>query len=364
MTTTERGSALRQRHADLLQQQPNTRARNAAQALGVSEGELLASQVGAAVAVLRHDPQALLSRLEACGEVMALTRNANCVHERHGVYTNLSFSRHGPMHMGLAVNEDIDLRMFLNQWQFSFAVTESGEHGERRSLQFFDRYGEAVHKVYFTEQSNLPAWRQLLDDFHDPALQTDTIDVEPLPAPAVERADADIDRAALERDWRALEDTHDFFPLLKKHDVQRLQALRLVPRDLAYPVAAGAAREALNSAKELDCPVMVFVGNRGCIQIHTGPVENLRPTGPWFNVLDPKFNLHLLETGIAQCWVTRKPSRDGIVTALEVFDAQGELIVQLFGKRKPGIEELPLWRAIVSSLSARESEARQVAAVE
>jgi hypothetical protein len=40
-------------------------------------------------------------------------------------------------------------------------------------------------------------------------------------------------------------------------------------------------------------PVMIFVGNMGCIQIHGGPVEKIVPMGPWINVMDPRFNLHL-----------------------------------------------------------------------
>ncbi|WP_309424647.1 ChuX/HutX family heme-like substrate-binding protein, partial [Escherichia coli] len=48
-------------------------------------------------------------------------------------------------------------------------------------------------------------------------------------------------------------------------------------------------------------------------------------------MLDPEFNLHLKTTGIAELWRVRKPSTDGIVTSWEAFDADGELIVQLFG---------------------------------
>ena len=67
-------------------------------------------------------------------------------------------------------------------------------------------------------------------------------------------------------------------------------------------------------------PIMCFVGNPGCIQIHTGPIYTLKVMGPWFNILDPTFNLHLREDAIHQGWVVRKPTRDGIVTSLELFD--------------------------------------------
>ncbi|WPN49906.1 ChuX/HutX family heme-like substrate-binding protein [Pseudomonas sp. P8_241] len=58
------------------------------------------------------------------------------------------------------------------------------------------------------------------------------------------------------------------------------------------------------------------------------------------------FNLHLKTTGVTQLWRVRKPSVDGIITSYEGFDAEGELVIQLFGVRKPGIPERDDWRAL------------------
>ena len=38
---------------------------------------------------------------------------------------------------------------------------------------------------------------------------------------------------------------------------------------------------------------MCFVGNRGCIQIHSGPIQDIKPMGPWINIFDETFHLHL-----------------------------------------------------------------------
>lgn len=94
---------------------------------------------------------------------------------------------------------------------------------------------------------------------------------------------------------------------------------------------------------------MVFTGSAGCIQIHTGEIKKLVQTGPWFNVLDPEFNMHLREDGIASVWLVKKPTTDGPVHSLEVFDQDGNIIVQFFGKRKPGIPESEDWRAVLNS---------------
>ena len=91
---------------------PELRARNAAQELNISECELLAAHVGeAAIKLDETKIEEILAALEPLGELMALTRNEDCVSERKGIYANSNFATHGKMRQGLFVNADIDLRL-------------------------------------------------------------------------------------------------------------------------------------------------------------------------------------------------------------------------------------------------------------
>ena len=141
-------------------------------------------------------------------------------------------------------------------------------------------------------------------------------------------------------------------------DIGRLQAFRLIGDDMAWRVAPSAFRVALERAAASALSILVFVGSPGVVQIHTGLVSKLRAVRPWFNVLDPGFNLHLREGGIAEAWVVRKPTRDGIVSSLEIFDAAGEQIAWMFGERREGEPESSDWRALLGLLpEAAEPEA-------
>lgn len=337
--------ALANRWLAFRSENPDVRMRDAAQQLGVSEAELVASGCGRSAVCLNPEFIAIVERLPTLGRVMALTRNESAVHEKIGQYGNVEISKH----VGLVLNVDIDLRLFLSHWKFGFAVTEEIRSGTRRSLQFFDERGSAVHKVYLRDDSDAAAYDRLCADFAS-ADQSGEIRVA-APAPRKPaKPDGAIDRAGFRFAWKALEDTHDFVTMLKKFGVERVQGLRLVGRDLAYRVGTNGLRRALEIAAERRVPIMVFVGNRGTVQIHTGPVKKLKAIGPWFNVLDEGFNLHLREDHIDSAWVVRKPTRDGVVTSLELFDSEGELIATLFGKRKPGEAELDTWRAVVGEL--------------
>lgn len=326
---------------------PNIRIRNAAEKLGVSEAELLATQVGDNVIRLRPDFKTILTEVEKLGKVMALTRNDECVHERKGVYLNPDFSS---PHAGLFVGEDIDLRIFLGHWDKAFAVFEKSEHGDRKSLQFFGKDGLAIHKIYLTKDSNEDAFDALVAQFtSDNQNQEEPVTAVPLNLD--EKPDSEIDIEGFKSAWENLKDTHEFFGMLRKFGVTRTQALRLAPNEeMAKKADKEVIVKMLEGAAEQKLPIMVFTGNRGNIQIHTGLVRKTMWHNEWFNVMDPDFNLHLDMSKIAQTWIVRKPTEDGMVTAIEVFNEMGEIIVQFFGKRKPGVPELEEWKNLVASL--------------
>src|SRR5690606_7981840 len=202
-------------------------------------------------------PQAIFKELGSLGRVMALTRNDWCVHERHGQYEDI---RAGNT-MGIVLGPDIDLRMFFGSWKYTFAVNDNG----RQSLQFFDKSGNAVHKVYLTGESNAEAYQELVERFTD--TEPTWPQVEPV-HPAEDATVADMP-PELRSDWLAMEDTHEFHALLKKHNVSRLTALRGVGADLAQQVDSNIAERMLQDVAERDIAFMCFVGNKGMIQIHS-----------------------------------------------------------------------------------------------
>jgi putative hemin transport protein len=339
---------LQARYEQAKAENPKSRIRDLANILGVSEAQLVALNTGTTVTRLEGDFKELLKAVHTMGYVMALTRNDNVVHERKGVYNNVSFE--GPV--GLVLDLDIDLRLFMMHWKFGFAVQEA----DRKSLQFFDKSGEAVHKIYLTDRSDVAAFEAIVAQFKA-ADQNPEVVTEAYPVEAAELADSAIDVAAFRESWLNLKDTHEFYGLLKRHQLTREQALRLAPEGYAIKIDNTAVQQVFEAAAADQTPIMIFVGNRGCIQIHTGTVTKLVTMGPWFNVMDPELNMHLREDRINSSWIVKKPSVDGVVTALEIFDEKGEMIAQFFGKRKPGNPELEEWRAIVQNVVNKQAHA-------
>lgn len=340
------------RQAFSTMRQDKARHRDIADKLDISEGELIAAHVGAPAnsdsplqAVRLNDAFSdLLGALESVGDVLALTRNASCVHEKTGTYRKVS--RNGGV--GLALG-DIDLRIFYGQWAHGFAVTETTADTVQRSLQFYDKSGVAIHKIFLKPESDLAAYTALVAHYTSDN-QTSGITTQAASVTPAETPDTQIDVTGFKQAWANLKDTHDFFGLLKKFNVSRLQSMRLADAQYVQRLQPSAVRTLLDNAAAQATSIMVFTGNAGMIQIHTGPVSKIAVMGPWVNVLDPRFNLHLREDHIASAWVVKKPTDDGLVTSVELFDAQGQTIAMFFGERHTGEAELTEWRALVDTL--------------
>lgn len=321
---------------------PRMRIRNAAAELGVSEAELLITNIGEGVTILAPQFAGILTDVEVLGKVMALTRNNECVHERKGIYKNADFSS---PHAQLFVGEDIDLRIFLSHWKYAFAVID----GDKRSLQFFGKDGLALHKIYLTKDSNVAAYDALVEKYRSED-QFQNFIFDKIEGKTKEIKDTEVNQQAFQQAWSQLKDTHDFFSMTRKFGVSRTQALRLASKEFVTKISKDKVEILLQEASKKSLPIMVFVGNRGIIQIHTGEVKNIVWHNNWINVLDPDFNLHLDNSEIAEVYVVKKPTVDGLVHAVEVFNKNGDFIVQFFGKRKPGIPELDGWKTLVEQL--------------
>ncbi|MEO0812917.1 MAG: ChuX/HutX family heme-like substrate-binding protein, partial [Myxococcota bacterium] len=280
----------------------------------------------------------LITELGELGRVMALTRNENVVIEKHGHYQNVE----GSARMGMVLDDGVDLRLFFSRWKNALAVRSESRKGPLRSIQFFDEYGEAIHKVYVFADGEVDAFEKLVE-----RRRTDTAPTlvpRPVEQTSAEVNDASIDVEDLRAQWSALRNTHDFYPMLARFGLGRRQAMRLAGEQFARPLAPNAYAELVKTMAEDALPFMAFVGNPGCIQIHSGVAKKIVELEAWFNVFDPDFNLHVKDTAITECWAVRKPTEEhGDIWSVEAFDDRNENVLSVFGLRKRDNPDSPEW---------------------
>ena len=322
---------------------PKMRERDIAAQLKISEAALVAAETGISVTRIDGSATKLLERVERLGEVMALSRNESAVHEKIGMFENIKAG----MQSAIVLGENIDLRIFPSRWEHGFAVSKKDGDQERLSLQYFDKAGNAVHKVHLRPNSNVEAYHAIVVE-----LKLEEQSQEFVEAEISNAADdaADVSRDELRDNWSRLTDTHEFFGMLKRLKIGRQAAIRTVGDDYAWKLDNTATAEMMHASVKSGLPIMCFVANDGIVQIHSGPIFNVQAMGPWINIMDPTFHLHLRQDHIAETWAVRKPTKDGHVTSLEAYNAEGEMIIQFFGKRQEGFDERAEWREIMENL--------------
>lgn len=305
--------------------------REGAEDLGVSEGELMASSPESTYLGGKGNIRNIVLKLHTLGRVQCVVRNSVCVHEKQGVYENVSMAPTS----GIAINiGGIDLRIFPARWHHALAVTGRDGGKVSRSVQFYDEFGVAVQKVFLKEEGKEAEWQALSDAFQTagkPEFQSGELPpvTEPSPLPP-ER------EAAFRERWLELKDVHHFGGLLETFGLDRQTAYRHAPAGLTRRLGSEAWQQVLEAAKAKGLEIMIFSGNRSIVQIQTGRVHNIVRARGCLNVLDGKeegFSMHLKDDEIAETWAVRRPTRDGFVTCVEGFDSRRKTVIQIFGKR-------------------------------
>lgn len=331
--------------------QPRLPAIDIAERLSISEGELQAARLGRDVWTLPLAPKELSARLSQLGRVKALTRSRLAVLEQTGDYPELS----GGPHTGLLLDPGgLDLRLLYSHWHWACLIrdpmpTENEQAQWRWSLQIFNQHGCAIHKCFALENPLPRPWGELaaLGTLDTPAF-TQCMPRLKRPLP---------EAPTLASEWGSMRDVHQFFTLLQRHQLERLEANQLMEGRYTRSLPADTLESLLNKASQRALPLMLFVASPGCVQIRTGILPSPKRARGWLNLFGEQFTLHLNDTAIDQLWQVTKPNRDGGVTSVEAFDAEGSLVLQIYAERQEGRAERREWRQLLDELSSCEEVA-------
>lgn len=296
---------------------------------------------------LDNDWEGIVRALPEAGEVTVVTRNHAAVHRKHGTFDRIMWNEERPV----VLDRNINLRIRLESWAHCFfaeaAVSGYGADG----LHIFDCYGQSVLHILARTPAGGERLRKLAECFKD-SDQTPQIEVRRPSSPAAPLADSEIDAKALAAEWRSMLDTHDIFALARRHGAQRTQSYRLAPDDLARQVDTALFFEVLMESVRQGEGVMIFVGSPGNVQIHIGPVHDVAVTADRLSIADETFGLEIVSSLAASCWLVSKPTIDGEIRSIELFDAGGNQIAWIFGERRPGGPQARSWHELLDRVCA------------
>lgn len=348
--TVQKNQALWQAYQDKKSQSPMLFPTEGAKLLGVSEFELLLSSPDSRY--LGTKCREMLFELETLGELESIVRNEFAVHEKQGEYKNLKIGEV----MGLAINVGgLDLRIFMKKWAHMLAVKSVGKKTSY-SIQFFDKHGQAINKVFLTQtdETSVVKWQALTDRYAQDAEGTITLE-KTVPQGAWHYHQlSDEQKQEFHEDWQAMTDIHQFHTILSKYELDRASSYHQAPAGMATAVKPQVIEALFNRLRNDKVGCMIFVGNTGMVQIESGLTHHVKRMGDWLNILDKQeknFTLHLKDNALVQVWHLKRPNIDGYTTAFEAFDEKGNSIITVFGQRQEGHTQCAKWQQLAQELA-------------
>lgn len=300
---------------------PQMRPRDLADNLGISEAEYVSAWLGKGTRCISSRPEDVFPLLTEVGPVMALTRNACAVHEMIGIFETFSpyhstAECHGP---------GIKTHLTSRNWAYGFAVTKQRDAETHCSFQFFDEDGTAVQKIHSRPTTDMPAWSRIEQQL---ALKTDPDDI-------MSRLQSrNLSNPAQKITIRDLETIFDGCEA-------NVEYRRLSP---------AASEQMLNTVAATGLPLVCKVSSAGCLQTHEGVVRKIVPMGPWINIMDERFHMHLRIDQLLATYVVRRTNGQKIRTSLEAYDPSGARAIYFSSLSDGTTETENSWQSIIAEL--------------
>ena len=276
------------------------RIRDAAKKLSVSEAELLSTQIGdgSTLYLKISDIDAFLIDVLDLDKLMLLVRNDTVVHEKNIHATGLRLKN-----AKILYPDGSDLLAYIKD-AVCHVFYESKEHAgkELLSFQIFDDLGEALIKIYLKGRDHLK--------FKDIALRYSTEYQYELQNIGSNNIDDTINST-------------NYLRLSMPWDQDR----KILNNDVL--IQKSILRELLEYVAKQKIPVQIHaLGNRA-IQYHRDIISNIVDYGPWINIIDKSFNIHVLESSLVSTRVSEYVIGDNRRYSFEFFNEEGRHLMGL-----------------------------------
>ena len=263
------------------------RIRDAAKILKTSEANLLSTQINDNVFFLKLDLEYFFHVIKTIDKLMFLTRNDIIVHELILGGDQIIYAQDR-----ILFHENNIPILSINKDDIKFSFFETSYHGKKQlhSLQLFDAVGEAVLKIYLKGKDQEKFLKIKSKQKVDYNFEVQKINV---------------------KSYIKTKNNFDIFYDFSEDANVRFDVIKhskFILRDLIE-----------NFSKE-KLPIQIHGFGNNTLQYFFGKIKNIVDFGPWINIIDKKFNLHVLEDKIKYSQINRFSHGNINYVSVEFFD--------------------------------------------
>jgi putative heme degradation protein len=149
--------------------------------------------------------------------------------------------------------------------------------------------------------------------------------------------------------WDGLADPAEFAGMLAQSGLSRAELFALLGGSRAVRVDRGGLEVALRSLALSRAPIVLSVANAGARLTCTGPLVRVGGFSGDLRVEGARFTSHLaIAPAAGTIWVTRYPTQDGRVTAIEFCDRSGDGALAVFPAAG---QDTVAWRRLLEAVT-------------
>lgn len=257
--------------------------------VGVTKLESIKSSPNLARAIrLKPSWSNIIRDAQGFGEVMSLTRNTHAVHENLAFYKRASVSDD----IGTILSDELAMLLMFDRWEYGYLFEECKSTVLQRSIQFFNEFGEPVHKMFLLPHSHHWYFDEFAKKWADSNQHPGIIVQEKL------EHDPNLGKGV-------------FATMIEERYANQKE---LVEFEVAQFL--------LNSAVQAKLPLIITVQNDGAKQSHDGIVDEVREYKDWLHLSNQQFNCHLHLSQTPKIFINHQED----LYSIEMFDDEGSLL--------------------------------------
>ncbi len=251
------------------QDSPKVRIRDAAYQMKVSEAELLSTEVNEGVSFLFiPNLEIFIKEILNVDKIMLLIRSDYVVHEKTIKTKDVALV--GSQILDFHNKDSIILDYDISLFRYVFFQKKMHSNRELKSFQFFDKAGRAILKIYLKGKD--------LGYFDEIASKYEKVYNYEM------QSDLHLDNADF------LDSTLEIKLPFDIHN----------SKSTCNNISYKSLRTILEAVSNIKVPIQIHALGLGTVQYHIDSVRNIVDYGSWINVIDQKFNLHVLENGLSK----------------------------------------------------------------
>ena len=264
------------------------RIKDAAEILSTNEAALLSTEIGEKIYFLKiSNFEDFFIQLSNIDKLMFLIRSQYVVHETTIIPSQIKY-----LNNKLILNNAPDYTLIdYDIKSFKYVFYEQKKHSGRtlKSFQFFNKFGTAVLKIYLRGKKDLE-FNQIAESFYtDYAYE---LQKEISSKPAI--------RQFSEFYYSEYGIDNNF---IKKTDYEK-----------------NFLRKLLELLTDNKIPTRIHAFGENIFQQYSGKIKKLIDFGPWINIMDKNFNLHVLEEKIIRSTVSHLISNENELLTISFVD--------------------------------------------